>query len=161
MLISGIRAVLRNLSIIFLPRAKIIRIVPGKFDARYKIYNTFTEIEIPISDLITFDESGNIIGIQDSTFFSQAKLLMNHKKLAICEDYSRELKTRYPEIDLKAEIETFLQTYLYVSNHILDQQILVRKREIFGAEFEVIDGMHRVSILLALGESKIRCAVTK
>ena len=168
MLIRGIgkmfnvfRVITRNFAIFFLPRVDILGISFGNYDSRHTIFKTFIKIELPISDLISKDMSGNILSMKDSSHFKQAVFLISDNCMNISDEYAKEFGQRYPELHLEQEISSFRETFNFVLKNTDKQEILVRKHGVLNHKFEVIDGMHRAAILLVLGTTRIKCLVTR
>lgn len=156
-----VRVIIRNIAIFFLPRVDVLGISFGNYDSRHTIFKTFMKIELPISDLISIDMSGNIVAMNDSSHFKQAILLKNSKSNYISDEYAVEFRQRYPELHLEQEINIFRETFSFVIKNTDQQIILVRKYGVLNHKFEVIDGMHRAAILLVLGATRIKCLVTR
>lgn len=156
-----VRVIIRNIAIFFLPRVDVLGISFGNYDSRHTIFKTYMKIELPISDLISKDISGNIVAMNDSSHFKQAILFKSGNSINISDEYAVEFRQRYPELHLEQEINSFRETFSFVIKNTDQQMILVRKYGVLNHKFEVIDGMHRAAILLVLGTTRIKCLVTR
>jgi hypothetical protein len=127
-----------------------------KFNTNYSNIRTFLEGNVRISDLSVYIHGCGNVGISKTPHFQHAMFLVNAKGNS--DMYVEYIQKFYPEEDLEDTINNFQATLGYVASNRDESMVLISSRLSELNEYSLVDGCHRASIMLALGETRINAA---